>query len=405
MGADAMSYTETTRVSWFGRLKNGLAGLIIGPILVIGMIWLLSWNEGRAIQTYRALVEGAGIVVSIDSGLVDAANEGKLVHISGPVKPDGIPEDPTLGVSAAGAAGLNRRVEMYQWVEESRSETTKTLGGGEETVTTYTYDKEWRPSRVDSSDFKQSANHYNPDMPITGDRFAVETATLGAFTIDGRAVADLGKDSPLKLSPDVVQQVDSALGSDRPVRADGTTIYVAQNRQNPAIGDLRISFSREDIAEASFVGAQKGSTVAGYKTSNGRELFLSAAGKETPAEMFDTAQSENTLITWLVRFAGLFGIFIGFVMMFSILGIIPDVVPFIGPLAGSIIGFGTSVIAVILTLIIGPLVIAIAWIAYRPVLAIAVVAIGVAIAGAMFYLRRGKVQSAPATPGATFGRS
>ena len=253
-----MSFTETTTRSWFSKLKSGLAGLVIGPILVIGMIWLLSWNEGRSVQTYRALVEGAGIVLSIDSGAVDPANEGKLVHVSGPVKPDGIPEDPMLGVSADGAAGINRQVEMYQWIEDSKSETQKTLGGGEETVTTYSYKKEWRPRPVDSSDFKQSGQHQNPDMPIEGDRFTVATATLGAFTVDGKAVANLGTETPVKLTPDVVGKVTAAIGSGKPVNANGTTIYVSQNRQNPAIGDLRISFSREDIAEASFIGAQKG---------------------------------------------------------------------------------------------------------------------------------------------------
>jgi len=393
-----MSFTETTTTSWFSRLKSGLAGLLIGPILIIGMIWLLSWNEGRSVQTYRALVEGAGIVVSVDNGTVDPANEGKLVHISGPVKPDGTPEDPALGVSAEGAAGLNRKVEMYQWIEDSSSETKKTLGGGEETVTTYSYKKDWRPRRVDSSDFKQSDQHQNPDMPIEGDRFTVATATLGAFTVDGKAVANLGTDSPVKLTPDVVTQVTSAIGSDKPVKADGTTIYVSENRQSPAVGDLRISFSREDISEASFVGAQKGANVTGYKASNGRELFLSAAGRATPAEMFDAAQSENTLITWLIRFGGLFGMFIGFVMMLSILSIIADVIPFIG----SIVGFGTSVIAVILTLILGPLVIAIAWIAYRPVLAIAIIAIGALLAAGLIYLRRNKVQAVQAPP--TLGR-
>ena len=50
-----MSFTETTTTSWFSRLKSGLAGLVIGPLLVLGMIWLLSWNEGRSVQTYRAL--------------------------------------------------------------------------------------------------------------------------------------------------------------------------------------------------------------------------------------------------------------------------------------------------------------------------------------------------------------
>ncbi len=389
-----MSFTETTTTSWFSRLKSGLVGLVIGPLLVLGMIWLLSWNEGRSVQTYRALVEGAGLVVSVDSGSIDAANEGKLIHVSGPVKPDGTPEDAALGVVAEGAAGLSRKVEMYQWVEDSSSETKKTLGGGEETVTTYTYKKEWRPRRVDSSDFKQPDQHQNPDMPLEGDRFTVATATLGAFTVDGETVANLGADSPVKLTPDVAGRVASALGTAKPVKADGTTLYVGNSRQSPAVGDLRISFTRADISEASFVGAQKGTSITAYKASNGREILLSGAGRETPAEMFDAAQSENTLITWLIRFGGLFGMFIGFVMLLSILSIIADVIPFVG----SIVGFGTTVIAVILTLLLGPLVMAIAWIAYRPVLAIAIIAIGVLIAAAIIYLRRGKAPAVQTQP-------
>ena len=57
--------------------------------------------------------------------------------------------------------------------------------------------------------------------------------------------------------------------------------------------------------------------------------------------MFEAAQSENTLITWRIRFGGLLGMFIGFVIMLSIFGIIADVIPFVG----SIVGFGISIIA------------------------------------------------------------
>ena len=44
---------------------------LVGIVLVLVAIYFLFWNEGRAIQTYRALVEGAGLVVSIDSSKID----------------------------------------------------------------------------------------------------------------------------------------------------------------------------------------------------------------------------------------------------------------------------------------------------------------------------------------------
>src|SRR5690242_11787047 len=109
-----MSFTDTTYTSWFARIKNALTGALVGLVLLIGCIWLLIWNEGRAIQTYRALSEGASQVISVDGVAVDPANEGKLVHISGAVKSDQLPQDSQFGITADGAVGLSREVEMYQ---------------------------------------------------------------------------------------------------------------------------------------------------------------------------------------------------------------------------------------------------------------------------------------------------
>ena len=103
-----MSFTETTTTSWFSRLKGALVRILVGFILLIACVFLLFWNEGRSVKTYRALVEGAGLVVSVGNDNVDPANEGKLVHISGPVKPVGVPQDNALGISAEGAAGLEK---------------------------------------------------------------------------------------------------------------------------------------------------------------------------------------------------------------------------------------------------------------------------------------------------------
>jgi hypothetical protein len=42
--------TETSTQGFGSRIGNSFAGLIIGPLLVIGAIILLWWNEGRAVQ-------------------------------------------------------------------------------------------------------------------------------------------------------------------------------------------------------------------------------------------------------------------------------------------------------------------------------------------------------------------
>ncbi|MCF3638983.1 TMEM43 family protein [Rhizobium sp. TRM95111] len=387
-----MSFTETTSRSWFSRLKGALVKIVIGLVLVVGCLWLLGWNEGRSVKTYRALVEGAGIVVSVEAGAVDAANEGKLVHVSGPVTPVGVPSDGLFGVEARGGVGLERIVEMYQWVESSRSETRTKLGGGEETVTTYSYSKDWRRNEINSNTFRQSG-HDNPKKPVDDADFAVPTAKIGAFSVAGERAAALGRDTPVQLTDAGAARLRSALSLGKPMTlVSGAAVYSA-DPNNPAVGDIRVRFERSDLQEASFVAAQRGDTLADYRTSNGRTLFLSDAGLASAADMFDAAQSENTIITWLLRVGGLIGIFVGFAAMLSILGVIADVIPFLG----SIVRFGTSAIALVLTLLIGPLVIAIAWIAYRPVLAISILAVGILLAG--FVLTRRRAKTAPAALG------
>jgi hypothetical protein len=378
-----MSYTETTTTSWFSRIKNALVGIVIGVVLIIASIYFLFWNEGRAIQTYRALVEGAGLVISVDSAKVDAANNDKLVHISGAVTPNGDAADRDFGVTANGAVAVKRDVQMYQWVEDSESKTEKNLGGSETTTTTYSYKKEWRSSEVDSSNFKQPG-HDNPPFAVNDATTPVESATIGAYSMSGDKVADLGDQTQIKLTADDVNRIAGAISTNKPARLNQGEVYLGSSATAPQIGDMKIRFERIDLKEASFVGKQSGDTLEPYTSSNGREIFLSAPGNKDAAAMFKQAQDENTMITWLIRAGGLLGLFIGFKMTMMIFSVLGDVIPFIG----SLIGGGTSIIAGVLTLIIGPLVIAIGWFAYRPLLAIIIIGVGVVLAVGFAYLRR-----------------
>lgn len=377
-----MSFTETTRTSWFARLKNALVGAVIGIVLVLAAIWALVWNEGRSIKAYRALTEGAGVVVSVSADEIVPTNEGKLVHITGKVTPQGVPSDPDFAISADGAVALTRDVEMYQWVEKSESRSETKLGGGEETVTTYTYSREWKSGRTDSSDFRQPDGHENPELVVDSQSFRVDQATVGAFTVSGEDVAGLGAGTDLKLGDEDVARAEDALSL--PVRLERGGFYVGENPSQPRIGDLRIRFSRADLREASFVGKQSGEWLKPFTASNGREIFLSASGQSSAAEMFDAAQAENTMIMWLIRIGGMVALMVGFSLCFSILGVIADVVPFVG----SLVRFGTGMIALVLTVLVGPLVIAIGWFAYRPLLSLGLLVGAGLIALVVVWLRR-----------------
>ena len=81
----------------------------------------------------------------------------------------------------------------------------------------------------------------------------------------------------------------------------------------------------------------------------------------------------------VVGVIGLVAMFFGFTMLLGPLGVIADVVPFFG----SIVRTGTGFAAFLLTAVVGSLTIGLAWLYFRPLIGIGVIAVGLAIAAVM----------------------
>ncbi|MER9446802.1 TMEM43 family protein [Mesorhizobium sp. M0254] len=107
--------------------------------------------------------------------------------------------------------------------------------------------------------------------------------------------------------------------------------------------------------------------------------------------MFADAVSANTLITWLLRGAGLLLLTIGFALFLSPIGVILDVIPFLGSMAR----MGTGIIAFVLAILVGTVTIAIAWFWYRPLLALAILAAGVIAAVIVYRIGRSRRPAVP----------
>jgi len=385
------SFREVTSVSWFGRIKRAVGGVIFGLILIVLMVIGLFWNEGRAVQTARSLAEGAGAVVSIGTDSVDAGNDGKLVHVSGQVSASSGLADPDFGITAEGLR-LSRSVEMYQWKEESKSETTKKLGGGEETVTTYSYSRVWDDSQIDSSDFKKPDGHQNPPMAIHSRTFQIPQGKLGAFALDTPVLDRIEGDKEFSLASGQSAAIKAAYTGSKPITIVDGGIYLGSDTTSPALGDYRIGYELAPLGVVSIVARQAGERFEPYQTQAGDELLMVDTGNLPAEKMFAEAVSANTLITWLLRAGGLILLTIGFALLLGPIGVIFDVIPFLGSLAR----LGTGLIAFVLAILVGTTTIAIAWFWYRPVLAIAILAAGVIAAVAVSYLGRSRKPAATA---------
>lgn len=392
-GAGGDRFTETTSTSWLQRIINSFVGVVIGLVLIIAAIVAIFWNEGRAIDTARALAEGAGAVVSVDAGKVDPANEGKLVHVMGAASAAAPLADPQFPVKASGLK-LVRAVEMYQWRQEERSETRNKLGGGSETVTTYSYSREWSASRNDSEAFRHPEGHANPAMAFTRREFVAADAKLGAFALPPDLLGKLGDGART--------DVDPAVLAGRPAQSppqqvvDGA-LYIGANPGAPQVGDLKLSYWLNPNGPVSAIGRQTGAGLSPYQTKAGGSLYLIDTGERDAAQMFKQAESENAILTWIVRGVALLAMLIGFALILAPLSTLASVVPFLG----SLVGAGTGLMALVLTLALGPLMIAIAWFAVRPLMAIGVFAAGLIAAFLVSRLRSSRRSGlAPSPPSA-----
>lgn len=109
----------------------------------------------------------------------------------------------------------------------------------------------------------------------------------------------------------------------------GNSIYVGVDPQNAQIGDTRVSYTvATNNLTLSLLGKQSGSnSIESYIAKSGSDISRVEVGTKSATEMFQAAEKENSIMTWIVRALGLLFVFIGFSLFFQILPILAKVIP------------------------------------------------------------------------------
>jgi len=283
-------FTEVEQESWFGRIGGAVKGVLVGLVLLVVACPLLFWNEGRSVKEYKTLKEGDGVVVSVTADRVDAANAGRLIHVTGKAVTDAVLKDPVFGASA-NAIKLKRVVEMYQWKENSQSKTEKKVGGGTRTVKTYTYSQTWSDKPIDSTSFKNSAAHQNPgDIPYESTQQNADKVTLGAFTLSSSLVRMINNYEPLPMASDAL--LPESLKNKAKLHDGG--FFVGADPGSPQVGDLRIKLYVARPAEISVVAKQAGNSFEPYPARAGGTIELLQTGVLSADSMIQKAKADNT---------------------------------------------------------------------------------------------------------------
>ena len=391
-----MAYTETTSTSYGQRLAGSAKGMIGGLLVFIIGTGLLWWNEGRTVRTAKAIGDAASHVESVaDVSKVDASLNGKLIHASAFADTKDTLTDDLFGVREQ-AIKLDRKVEYYQWVEHSQRKKRDKVGGGEETITTYTYEQEWVKKPVNSSNFKES-RYRNANRVLSQVEERNETAqhvTFGAYTLPESFVASISGSEPVEVRMTEEQRFtwNERLHMLRPkvntetslVHTSANTVYLGLSPNSPQVGDVRVTFTKVPPADISLIAQVDGSTFKAYRAKNGQSFSRLQMGTVSADEMILQARSENNLWAWVLRVIGILLVVGGLKGMFGLLPMLFKVLPFLG----SIVDAGVGLVSWILGLAWSFIIIAIAWLVFRPIIGISLLVL--AIAGIVFLKRRGK---------------
>lgn len=370
--------TETT--SWFSRIKNAFFGIVIGIIIFIGSIFWLTWNEKRSVEIYNTLTEGQKLVHSIASTEVNPNNNNKLVHLTGFATTKETLIDPIFNISQ-NVIQLKREVSMYQWKENIKSETEHNTGGSTSTHRTYTYAKGWSSTPIDSSRFKQQADHQNPTSWLyTSNLWQARVVNVGAFVLSQDQIA--GMDSYQSLPVSVDNLPESLKSQMKPFNGG---YYLGDDPLQSKVGDLKIQYSIVKSNDITLIAKQIGNTFEPFHTHAGGTISMLETGKHSIQYMFTKAFEKNELITWWYRIGGMMLMWMGLSLLFRPIAVFADFLPLLGVIANTGIGFITFLLA----LTISFTVIGIAWIAIHPLVGSLVVAagLGLLIAGILFKKR------------------
>ena len=412
-----MAYQEVTTTGYGTRVGNSFKAIGSGILLFLAGTALLWWNEGRAVKTEKMLDEAGSAYVEMENpNKKDASLEGELICGTALATTEDSLSDSQFGIGAK-AISLTRKVEYYQWVEHSQEKKEDKLGGKEVTTTTYTYSKEWVSRPVESAQFKDPA-YQNKNMVLTtiedAEQYA-ENVSWGAYKLNESLIHSISSREGLDLAiaEDLLKQFDKSAKTayerfygvqknQQPAEQPAETAAVsdsakavndsinnaianAENKKDfeyihqasnvlyygkvpgsPEVGDVRVTFEKVVPAKVTVMAVVDGDSFKPFKAKNGKRFQTLVMGKKSGDEIIEAEKEANNMWTWALRIIGILMVIGGLKGIFGFVETILKVVPFIAGIFGWGIGLVCTVVGVVWSLIV----IAIAWLFYRPLLGI-----------------------------------
>ena len=150
------------------------------------------------------------------------------------------------------------------------------------------------------------------------------------------------------------------------VHQAGNVLYFGRVPGAPEVGDVRVTFEKVVPAKVTVMAVVDGDTFKPFKAKNGKRFQTLVMGQKSGDEIIDAEKEANNMILWFLRILGVMMVIGGLKGIFGFIETILKVVPFIA----GIFGWGVGLVCTVLGVVWSLIVIALAWLFYRPLLGI-----------------------------------
>lgn len=357
------------------------ARLIFGILIaVIGVLFIILMQNSSA-EVIQMPDEVLDTCVKMDNPeAIDHSIEGKYVWAQGEVKTPCVLRDDEFGVEVK-ALRLGRECFYYQVVEEVFAWEDDDQEHREE----YSYKTKWVPAPVDSHSFhkseKQDANTVL--CVVEPNDFYATEATLGAYSLPSSMIASI-VDKPqadVSFSPADVDAFASRYNIDLAlIHQSPGELYIGNDPNAPAIGDVKIVFTYFGEGPASVLGVVEGDGFADG------DVALIRAGRVALEDMLIVKQPENIVTTLETTFVGLLILFLGLFLLMTFCAKNPEArVPVLS--CFYVKQWKPVYSALALTLCLGLIIVGIGRVGGNPLLGACLMALG---AAALYFYRKKK---------------
>jgi len=150
------------------------------------------------------------------------------------------------------------------------------------------------------------------------------------------------------------------------VHQASNVLYFGRVPGAPEVGDVRVTFEKVVPAKVTVMAVVDGDSFKPFKAKNGKRFQTLVMGKKSGDEIIEAEKEANNMLLWALRIVGILMVIGGLKGIFGFIETILKVVPFIA----GIFGWGIGVVCTVLGVVWSLIVIAIAWLFYRPLLGI-----------------------------------